>query len=73
MNKSKWKVMSILLIVVFALVMVFPAVSTAKDYKFAISQGWLDNDSGQNMNKGCEQGLDWILKSDGREKITLSG
>ena len=57
MNKSKWKVMSIALIVVFALVMVFPAVSTAKDYKFAISQGWLDNDSGQNMNKGYKQGL----------------
>ena len=34
-----------------------PGAALAKDYKLAISQGWLDNDSGQNMNKGYKTGI----------------
>jgi ribose transport system substrate-binding protein len=46
---------------VFITVLVFalslPSIAIAKDWKLAISQGWLDNDSGQNMNKGYKQAI----------------
>ena len=57
MKRIHWKVLQIALILVFALMMVFPAVSTAKDYQLAISQGWLDNDSGQNLKRGYVKGI----------------
>ncbi len=44
-------------LVVFVLVVGVSGVATAKDWKLAISQGWLDNDSGQNMNKGYKLGI----------------
>ena len=68
MIMSKWKVLSISLITVFALAMVFPMVSIAKDYKLAISQGWLDNDSGQNLKRGYLKGIKDFFgeKDDGR-------
>ncbi len=45
------------LVVFFALMMIFPTFSAAKEWKLAISQGWLDNDSGQNMNRGYKAGI----------------
>ncbi len=32
-------------------------IAAADNIKLAISQGWLDNDSGQNMNKGYKAGI----------------
>jgi ribose transport system substrate-binding protein len=57
MRQYHWKVLQITLVLVFSLAIVFPAVSTAKDYQLAISQGWLDNDSGQNLKRGYLKGL----------------
>ncbi|UCE54321.1 MAG: sugar ABC transporter substrate-binding protein [Desulfobacterales bacterium] len=57
MKRCNWKALQIALIAVFALALVFPVVTEAKDWKLAISQGWLDNDSGQNMNKGYKKGI----------------
>jgi ribose transport system substrate-binding protein len=57
MKRSHWNLLQIAVIVVLVLAVAFPPVAAAKDLKFAISQGWLDNDSGQNLNKGYKQGL----------------
>jgi len=57
MKRFIWKVLQVSFVVVVAVAMVFPAVSAAEEWKLAISQGWLDNDSGQNMNKGYKQGI----------------
>jgi ribose transport system substrate-binding protein len=57
MNKSYRSLLSVFFIGCLALMIIFPAVLAAKEWKLAISQGWLDNDSGQNMNKGYKQGI----------------
>lgn len=45
------------LVFMFAFMLTFPGFSMAKDYKLAISQGWLDNDSGQNLRRGYQKGI----------------
>ena len=57
MKRFNWVGLKVSFILVFALFMVFPVFSAAKDYKLAISQGWLDNDSGQNLRRGYKQGI----------------
>ncbi len=51
------KTMVFCLVMIVAMFCVLVETAVAKDYKFAVSQGWLDNDSGQNMNKGYKQGF----------------
>jgi ribose transport system substrate-binding protein len=57
MKRFNWELFSVSLLVILALATVFPAVSTAKDYKFAIAQGWLDNPSGQALRKGFQDAI----------------
>jgi ribose transport system substrate-binding protein len=51
------KTMVFCLLMIVAMFCVLVESAVAKDFKFAVSQGWLDNDSGQNMNKGYKQGF----------------
>jgi len=54
--KSSWKKVFCLLMTMVVIIG-FSGIASAKEWKLAISQGWLDNDSGQNMNKGYKQGI----------------
>ena len=73
MRQYHWKVLQITLVLVFSLAIVFPAVSIAKDYKLAISQGWLDNDSGQNLKRGYVKGIKDIMDRISREHGVTEG
>ncbi len=57
MKRFNWQVLKVFFVLVVALMLAFPVVSAAKDYKLAISQGWLDNDSGQNLRRGYKKGI----------------
>ncbi len=57
MKRSSWKKLFCVLMMV-ALVTGLSGISVAKEWKLAISQGWLDNDSGQNLNRGYKKGIE---------------
>ncbi len=54
MSKCSWKGLLVTFVVIFVLGTVLSGVSEAKQYKFVVSQGWLENDSGQKHRKGFQ-------------------
>jgi ribose transport system substrate-binding protein len=57
MGRFNLGMLKVSFILVFVLMLALPGFSMAKDYKLAISQGWLDNDSGQNLRRGYQKGI----------------